>query len=360
MILQPVFDHSRFRQLAQAAGLIYADVEFGLPDSSQFATFTRDADSPFADQTDRRYLIASITKPIVTMALLKLAAAGEITLAERLGSVLPKFSKAVFRRITVRHLLTHTSGFPDMLPNNAELRAANASLSEFIQQSTDVPLEFQTATDCRYSSIGFLLAAAIIEKLSGRTTRDFLQQEFFEPLQMHNSWLGLPEDTVDELLPTTLPCELPEWQPNAEHWNWNSRYWRTLGAPWGGMMSTTADLGRFAKMMLCEGAAADGTQVLPAAVVQTAMSNQIADLAAQPGFVGPRRGWGLGWRLEWPSHSASFGDFLSPTAIGHWGACGTLLWIDPERRRYAAILTTTPYEQSQSIIQQISNMAAVS
>lgn len=293
------------------------------------------------------------------MATLKLASEGELNLAARIGDLLPQFRKASFRKITVRHLLTHTSGFPDMLPDNTELRSAQAGLNRFIEGAAVVDLDFTPGSDCRYSSVGFLLLGAITEKLTGTPVSEFLQDAFFRPLGMNESWLGLPASEADDLMPTVLPCELPIWQPNADNWGWNSRYWRTLGAPWGGMISTARDLALFLGMMLSRGAARDGTQILPEKVIMAAMADQLHPVASEPGFQGPVRGWGFGWRRQWPGHVASFGDFVSTLTVGHWGATGTLAWVDPHSESYAVILTTTPYEQSQSAIQQISNLAAV-
>ncbi len=339
----------------------YVDVEAGDASGTTLAfRFTRNSAPglPATEQLHRRYLAASITKPIVAMAFLKLVADGEVSLTERIGDHLQAFRMKPFRRITFRHLLTHRSGLPDMLPDNAELRAAHATLPEFVQQASRVEPEFPAGTDCRYSSVGFLLLGAVIEQLSGQPLPEFLSEHFFEPLGMQNSWLGLPLDQADELMPTVLASDLPEWQPDADDWGWNSRYWRTLGAPWGGLISTAADLGRYARMMLRRGTSEDGTRVLPAAVVAAAMSNQTAACAELPEVARSIRPWGFGWRRQWPDRQASFGDFVSTETIGHWGATGTTLWIDPVAKTYAAILTTTPYEQSSSAIQRISNVIA--
>jgi CubicO group peptidase (beta-lactamase class C family) len=272
-----------------------------------------------------------------------------------------------------------------MLPDNTALRASHASLGDFLNCAAETKLDFPTASDCRYSSVGLLILGAIIEKTAGITLAEYLQREFFEPLEMKDSWLGIPETEADELLPTVLPSILPDWQTasadnsdeervgfhapdsnktvvpttaDADSWSWNSRYWRTLGAPWGGMISSAADLGRYARMMLADGCSASGRRVLPSVVVRAAMKDQTSAMGDRSNLAGLRRPWGFGWRQQWSAHPASFGDFLSESAVGHWGATGTVLWIDPAAQQYAAILTTTPYEQSQSAIQRISNIVA--
>jgi len=350
--------NSQLEKIVVGSPLEHADIVWGSADTAATCAWSADhVTAPRIDQ--RRYLVASITKPVVAVSLLKLVAEGETTLAERLRDLLPEFRAAAYRRITVRHLLTHTSGFADMLPDNAELRAANAGLPEFLKHAASSDLNFVPATNCQYSSIGFLLIGAIVEKLSGLSLSHFVQTEVFQPLGMNESWLGLSESVADQILPTVLPNKLPDWQPNAENWGWNSRYWRCLGAPWGGLISTARDLSLFAQMILNEGAAANGTQFLPDVVVREAIRDQTAEMASQSDYTGSHRSWGFGWRGQWALHSASFGDFVSPQTIGHWGATGTLLWIDPSRDRFGIILTTTPYEASRSVIQQISNVLSV-
>ncbi|MEZ6058971.1 MAG: serine hydrolase domain-containing protein [Planctomycetaceae bacterium] len=315
-------------------------------------------DLPAARLPQRRYLVASITKPIVATAFLKLVAEGRVSLTERIGEHLPMFRSGSLRRITFRHLLTHTSGLPDMLPNNAELRAAHATLKEFIMHAAGCEPDFVTGSDCRYSSVGFLLLGAAIEQLSAQTLPDYLRENLFEPLHMSDSWQGIPAEQDDAIAASILPCDLPEWQPDADDWGWNSRYWRTLGAPWGGLISTAEDLSRFARMMLREGTGDDGIQVLPPIAVRAAMREQTRFCDEVPEATRNDRPWGYGWRMQWANHRASFGDFVSPETAGHWGATGTLLWIDPTTDNYAVILTTTPYEQSCPWIQRISNVIA--
>ncbi|WP_337241529.1 serine hydrolase domain-containing protein, partial [Proteus faecis] len=79
--------------------------------------------------------------------------------------------------MTVRHLLTHTSGLPDMLPGNRELRQGRASLQDFCDGTFDVPLDFPPGRGVQYQSMGFVLLSRIIELASGRTIHDFVQQE---------------------------------------------------------------------------------------------------------------------------------------------------------------------------------------
>src|SRR5690606_38418144 len=150
--------------------------------------------------------------------------------------------------VTVRHLLTHTSGLPDMLPNNRELRESHAKLETFVAGACEAEMGFPPGRGVRYQSMGFALLGAIIQSVAGRPCRDFLRTGIFEPLWMHDSELGAPADWYDGSSPRLSRFSLirvsDDQKAEATDWGWNSRYWRTLGAPWGGMLSTAGDLAR--------------------------------------------------------------------------------------------------------------------
>ena len=327
------------------------------------ATAASDKHSAFGEATklpDRRYLIASITKPVVTMMAVQLAAEGRLSLNEPVRDFVEGFNRGPLRNITIRHLMTHTSGLPDMLPNNKELRMQHATLSDFVEHTSQITPDFVAGTDCRYSSMGIAVLAVIIEQLTNARLQELLHHRLFKPVGMNSSWLGLPAEQAADLMPTVLPCELPPWQQQAIDWNWNSHYWRTLGAPWGGMISTAEDLGRLAVAILRHGASQTGEQVLREATIKACTRNQTRHMAALSEADRVQRPWGLGWRFNWPDHATCFSDFLPKSAFGHWGATGTMLWIDRRSGRWCGILTNQPYEVSQTVIQRMSNLIATS
>lgn len=306
----------------------------------------------------RRYLIASITKPIVGILAVQLACEGRLTLNEPVREFVDGFNRGPLRAITFRHLLTHTSGLPDMLLNNNELRARNASLAEFVSETARVTPEFPAGTNCRYSSMGFAVLAEVIEKVTGTSLPELLQTDLFTPLRMQDSWLGIPSAEFEKVQTSLVPCELPIWQQQAQTWNWNSRYWRCLGAPWGGMTSTSNDLGRLAICMLNQGISPDQRTLIHPLVISSATQNQTCHMSGLAELDRLHRPWGLGWRFNWPDHGTCFGDFISSEAYGHWGATGTLMWIDPKMKIWCVILTNQPYEVSQTVIQRLSNRIA--
>lgn len=311
---------------------------------------------------DAIFLIASITKPIVATGLMLLVERAEVALGDRVTQFIPEFGKNGKNGVTIRHLLTHTSGLPDMLPNNVELRAANAPLSEFVRHTCEVELEFPAGRAVQYQSMGFAILGEIIARVTGSTCSEFLHNELFQPLGMNDTELGTPDDWYDGDSPKAdriAEIRLPEVQQEAGgcSWNWNGRYWRSLGAPWGGLLTTLADLGKFAQMMLCEGSV-DGVRILSPPTVRASVRNQLACMKEVPETDRRCRPWGLGWRLHWPAHSANFGDLLGPNTYGHWGATGTVLWMDPDHDAFAVFLSTLPQEPHGSYLARLANAVA--
>jgi CubicO group peptidase (beta-lactamase class C family) len=94
--------------------------------------------------------------------------------------------------------------------------------------------------------------------------------------------------------------------------------------------------------------------------VLAATRNQLEAMRDVPADDRRTRPWGLGWRLNWAAHSANFGDLLGPRSYGHWGATGTLMWVDPELEACAIVLTTKPQEPAGSYLARVSNAIAAS
>ena len=312
---------------------------------------------------DAIFLIASITKPIVAMGAMLLVERGLLSLDDRVQEHLPGFGHQGKIGTTIRHLLTHTSGLPDMLPNNQELRAAHAPLSQFVEEICGIRPDFPPGRGVRYQSMGFCILGEVIQRLSGMPCGQFLRQELFEPLGMHDTALGAPEDWFNPPAggePRTariVRIQPPEQYGAETDWGWNSQYWRSLGAPWGGLLTTPTDLARFACMMASGGRFGD-RQILSPATVAAATRNQLAAMKDVPEVDRRTRPWGLGWRLNWPDHSANFGDLLGPGTYGHWGATGTVLWVDPTTGTWAVLLTTRPQEPHGRWLARASNALA--
>lgn len=308
---------------------------------------------------DAIFLIASITKPIVCAAVLMLIERGELSLSDKVIEIVPEFGKHGKNGVTVRNLMTHTSGLPDMVANNIELRQKHAPMSEFVAATCEESLAFGPGKGVSYQSTGIAMLGEIILRITGQSCQSFCRKEIFEPLGMTDSWLGAPAqwfEGPDPVANRIAELRVPEAQAK-DDWNWNSRYWRMLGAPWGGLLTTPADLARFCLMMLGDGRSHD-RQILSPATVDAATRNQLEFMPDMPETDRRCKPWGLGWRLNWPAHSANFGDFLGPKTYGHWGATGTVMWLDPETNSFCVLLTTQPQEPNGSYLSRLSNAVA--
>jgi len=298
-----------------------------------------------AVELDTIYLLASITKPVTATALMLLVERGLVSLEEPVSTYIPEFRGEDRKGVRVRDLLSHTSGMPDMLPENTDLRRAHAPLSEFVRKATSTPLLYPPRTDFRYQSMGTLLAGEIVERISGKRLRDFFQQELFAPLGMRNSFLGMGGRKIED----TAWCQTSGSNPDQQRFGANSPYWRDMGHPWGGMHSTTADLAILLQTFLSHGVYS-GKRVLGAATVAAMTRDQNRAIG---------KAWGLGWGLATSPVWCYFGELVSPATFGHSGATGTVAWADPERGLLCVILTTRPSgEDGGLLLRRVSNAVA--
>jgi CubicO group peptidase (beta-lactamase class C family) len=300
-------------------------------------------------QPDSVFLLASITKPVTACSLMLLVQRGKVKLDEPASRYLPEFTGDERGKILVRDLLRHTSGLPDMLPENIDLRRVHAPLSEFVRHTFQTPLLFSPNTAFRYQSMGILLAAEIVERVSGMRLRDFEKLEIFEPLGMKSSSLGLGGRRIEDL----VRCDTgPNANPrDDESFGPNSPYWRDLGCPWGGMHSTTSDLAILLETFLAEGSYG-GKRIFSTATVRAMTSDQNQALQAP---------WGLGWALGRSKVWNAFSDSVSPSTFGHVGATGTVAWSDPRTRLMCVVLTNRPYSLDDgALLRSISKAVAVS
>lgn len=315
------------------------------------------ADNTNSVTRDSVFLIASPTKPFVTTAAMMLVEQGQLQLDHFVGRYLPEFASDGKEAIRLIHLLTHTSGLPDMLPNNESLRQEHAPLSTFMRYVCEVELVARPGTKVHYQSMGILVLATIVERLTGLSLPGFLQKQIFEPLCMSNTALGIPTSWHNSGHMDRMAWSQVDSKPGATDWGWNSSYWRGLGAPWGGLLSTATDLGNFCRHLLRIHHGEDG--ILSHETLCAMTTNQLEYLGNLPEGSVRATPWGLGWQLNWPGHSRGFGSLLPPECYGHWGATGTLVWIDPTRHVYGIVLTTEPIDMENRRQIAFANMSSL-
>jgi CubicO group peptidase (beta-lactamase class C family) len=296
--------------------------------------------------TDAVFRIASMTKPITAVGIQILAEEGKLSVEDPVEKYLPEFKgqmlvaekgpdrlvlKKPARPITVRDLLTHTSGLPFYPPGLADLYVKrNHSLAESILAVSQRPLDFEPGSRWAYCNAGIDTLGRLIEVLSGRPYEAFLAERVFEPLGMKDTTF---RPTAEQLRRAAALYALKDGKlvvaPDS-----------VLGQPAevrhpipaGGLYSTGADLARFYRMMLNRGTL-DGKRILSPEGVQVMTTVQTGDLAC--GFV-PGMGFGYGFGVVKQPQGVT--GMLSAGSFGHGGAFGTQSWADPKRDLFMILL----------------------
>ena len=274
------------------------------------------------------FLLASISKTISIAAVMTLFDDGLFGLDDRAQRYIPEFQGDGREKITVRQLMTHVSGLPDQLPENSRLRASHASLSEFVAAAVKVPLLFEPGTRYSYSSMAILLATEVARRIGGRSIADLTRERIFRPLRMTRSAMGLGSFKLSDVVMNQVERAAPEsgaGDPSTKSWDWNSPYWRKLGAPWGAAHGSAEDVARFLHEFLHPTG-----KVLKPETIELVISNQ------NPPNIRPR---GLGFDLGQIGKTTD----LSDDTFGHTGSTGTVCWADPSTDSICVILTTLPY-----------------
>jgi CubicO group peptidase (beta-lactamase class C family) len=302
---------------------------------------------------DAIFLVASITKPVTYLGAMLLAERGLLSLTEHVTRHIPEFAAHHKEDTLLGHLFTHTSGLPDMLPNNVELRRAHAPLADFVRGAIrdTVPL-FRPGTSLSYQSMGTLVMAEIVRRVSDLSIQEFLAREIFQPLGLQSTSLGAGSLDRERI----VRVRTPEYQADG-NFGWNSRYWRDLGAPWGGMFSTPHDLAVICQLMLQQGSHR-GREICAGKTVTAMTGNRLDDYPELPESIRRTQPWGLGWQRNHAGTERSWSDLLDRHVYGHTGATGTMLWIDPVSSTFCVLLTSEPMATSRWRLVRLSNVIA--
>ena len=262
------------------------------------------------NRTDTKFNLASAGKMFTGVAVLQLAQAGKLSLDDTVGKHLPEYAnKSVREKVTVRQLLTHTSGLGEMF--NAKYKAQRETLrtvKSFVSLFENDPLLFEPGKRWSYSNAGFCLLGAIVEKASAEDYYDYLDKHIFGPAGMQNTGAFETDKPIDNLAigytrdEAATPEELRARRDNI-------KLHVVKGSPAGGSFSTVEDLEKFAAAIL-------GKRLLNDEHTQRALGAQaktgIADDASGYGFqIEPVNGHAIvGHRGGFPGISASF--FMYP------------------------------------------------
>jgi CubicO group peptidase (beta-lactamase class C family) len=279
-------------------------------------------------RVDSIFWIASMSKPITAIAVLMLMEEGKLSLDDPIAKYVAelaglKTADGKTPRITLRHLLTHTSGMGET--TDEETKAAR-TLSDLIPAFASKPLAFEPGSKWQYSQSGILTLGRIIEIVSGFPFEVFLRKRIFDPLGMKDTTFYLSEDQMPRwVIPARregeqlVPAEIALLYGHPP--TWRGHY----PASNGGLFSTAPDYTRLAQMLL-NGGVLDGRRYLTAESVRMMSTVQTGDLVT--GFT-PGNGWGLGVCIVRQPQGVT--AMLSPGTFGHGGGYGTQFWIDTKR-----------------------------
>ncbi len=293
-------------------------------------------------KTDAIFQLHSMTKPIVAIGAMILVEEGKIAINDPVEKYLPEFrgmwvvdygdkDRKMLRRpsrvITIRDLMTHTSGLPLNPPAGiGELHGAlHKTLNEVILVISQQPLAFDPGTRWMYSNTGIAALARVIEVVSGTPYEMFLEQRIFKPLGMKDTHTFPPKEKFHRM-PTayilregkTLKYTSDPLGEGAMKFRENAKY----PLPEGGLYSTASDLFILCQMML-SGGEYKGVRILSPASVEVMTTVHTGDLKASA----PGLGAGLGWTVV---RNADAGP-LSLGTFGHGGRYGTYFFVDRKR-----------------------------
>ncbi len=305
-----------------------------------FGKFTYDAKS-HAVATNTVYDIASLTKVVATTTLVAKLAEGDfpvrLDLDAKVKRYLPEWStgpQPEWRHsVTVRHLLTHTSGLPPF----KEYWRTSKSKQETLTRIFAEPLDYEPGTKEVYSDLGIILMAEIIERLTGKSLDTLAREAIFSPLGM-SSTTYLPAKKV---WPTIAPTEIDnQYRHRLLQGEVHDENAAAIGGISGhaGLFSDAPDLASFCQMLLNGGIYAHQRILRRATVNEFTMPQKLSG--------GTRT---LGWAV--PTEGGSSGHFMGPRAFGHTGFTGTSIWIDPDKQLFVVLLTNRvhPTRENQKI-----------
>lgn len=307
-------------------GAVVLALHHGLPlHSAAYGTTMYDDPGTQPVQVGTVYDIASLTKLFTATAALQLVARGAIALDDPVARYLPGFAA---QRITVRHLLTHTTGLEVRLASLRDMPPDGIRAHVYALQPVHAP-----GTRLAYVNVSTLLLGDLVQQVVGQPLDQVIAQGITVPLRLTQTGFVPPPAQRSQIAPT----EHDDWRGGVVQGVAHDESAYALGGIAGhaGMFSTAADLGRFVQMWL-QGGMLDGAVILPPELVAAAMQFQGAHLHLPPDI--PFH-CGLGWMLARHDY---MGD-APPDTCGHTGFTGPVLLAIPSRQIGMVVLCNRTY-----------------
>ncbi|KAA3620064.1 MAG: class A beta-lactamase-related serine hydrolase [Calditrichaeota bacterium] len=274
-------------------------------------------------EKDAIFDLASVTKVIATTsAAMVLVGDSLLSLDDKVSQYIPEFGFGKKKEITIRHLMTHSSGLPPYIRYFLE----GLSAEKISERIFNEPLIYDPGTAYKYSDLGMITLGKIIEKISATTLDRYCFEKIFQPLQMKNTFFNPPPVLYAKIPPT----ENDDWRGRMIHGVVHDENAFALGGVAGhaGLFSNAADLAVFLQMLL-NGGVYNSQSVLALPVIQQFVQKQKTVKKSTRA---------LGWDTRSKKGSTS-GDLMSMFAFGHTGFTGTSVWVDPANDLFIILLT---------------------
>jgi CubicO group peptidase (beta-lactamase class C family) len=230
---------------------------------------------------ETRFRLGSMNKMFTSVAVAQLVDAGQLRFTDKLADVLPDYpNKEIAQRVTIHHLLTHTSGLGNIFgPAFFQKKDALREIADYLPLFADKPLQFDPGTKWSYSNAGYIVLGLVIEKLSGQSYYDYIEQHVYAPAGMLNSGSTPKTEQPENLAIGYTRFQSPELEPNTE-----TLPYRGMSA--GGGESNAGDLVRFATALRTH-------KLLSREMTEQITSGKVED---QPGS-GGKYAYGFGERI---------------------------------------------------------------
>ncbi len=326
-----------------------------------------DVDKQTPMRKDALFRIASMTKPITSVALMMLWEEGKFQLRDPVSKYIPEFANQVVsttadasgktgqlvpvkRPATIRDMLTHTAGLANAYRGNTQFHdqvttvLPDDTTASYVARLASMPLNYQPGEEWQYSHATDVVGR-LVEIFSGQTLDQFMAERIFEPLKMKDTYFYLDDTLGGRLMSQYTPGDdltIQLQDPGDENSRWITGYAgsnKNVFRGAGGLVSTARDYVRFQQAML-NGGELEGKRLLSRSTVDLMMTNHTGDLPLW--LPGPGMGFGLGWAVV-----KDRGEAATPLSEGsvYWGgAYCTISWIDRKEGLIGVMMTQVrPY-----------------
>ncbi len=327
----------------------------------------KDKEAGVAMQEDSIFFIMSMTKPIVSTALMMLYEEGRFLLTDPISNWIPEIAdKEVIvqdqygthrvppkRPVTFRHVLSHTAGLDPaaefLSPEERKLTSREDDLESTLLKWAPLPLAFHPGDDWQYGSSTDYVAL-LVQRIAGEPLQDYLQRKIFDPLDMQDTFYEVPADKVNRVANVYSPTgpnnsiELSRTPEYSTSPFFGSNYYGGIA----GLFSTISDYFKFSQMLL-NGGELNGVRLLSPKTVNLMISNHSGshDVYVR----GPGYTFGLGFGIM--SNTGVARDPLTPGTFTWGGAWGTVFWIDPVENMIGIMMTQITSYSHLSVRQEV-------